>query len=374
MPFKVDFLGIFKIITAIFMASVFYFLMHENHSSWIASKIIQKDKKLDIKYTSPAMINWINQIDIPLKINQIKKRSQSLPKSRILPNNEELMVSSQVAFMINAIDCLGLNNLGSKKLTKEQWASRNSKQVPLRLKNFPNFDEKILVDSQLLKDVELLFPILFEAIKTSLIQIPRVTKWYDIMFTGHGLGGAYASIAGFLWAIGSFLIKRENIWPDVNLSEIGQGIFTYGAPRIGNEHLRNFFNQGINHRRFTHGNDHVPHFPSSSKGWKHFGTEIWIEPLSNCDCAADDDPNTYWDCNSSPLMSSQREEWLNSQYSDENMECNAGQSITEVPGTLFHNGPYFGVEMGNCESITLFAAKSFMVERSISDKRDQKQQ
>ncbi|KAG9291899.1 hypothetical protein G9A89_004837 [Geosiphon pyriformis] len=146
-----------------------------------------------------------------------------------------------------------------------------------------------------------------------------------------------------------------NIWPDINLSGIGQSIYTFGAPRVGNEHFRDSFNQLILHRRFTHGNDHVPHSPSSSMGWRHFGTEIWIEPLSNCNCP--DDSNTYWDCNSFPLMSSQSEEWFNSQYPEENVECNAGQSINEVPNKLFHNGPYFGIEMNNCESMTFFAVK-----------------
>ncbi|KAG9296778.1 hypothetical protein G9A89_002175 [Geosiphon pyriformis] len=191
-----------------------------------------------------------------------------------------------------------------------------------------------------------------QTIQSSLIKFPKVTEWYDIIFTGHGLGGAYACIAAVMWAIERYKIVNKNTWPNINLSGIGQGIYTFGAPRVGNEHLSYYFNKNILHRRFTHGNDHVPHFPSSSMGWRHFGTEIWIEPLSNCDCP--DNLNTYWDCNSSDLMLSQREEWLNSQYSQENMECNAGQSINEVPGELFHNGPYFGVEMGNCEPSSKF--------------------
>ncbi|KAG9305344.1 hypothetical protein G9A89_007839 [Geosiphon pyriformis] len=143
-----------------------------------------------------------------------------------------------------------------------------------------------------------------------------------------------------------------NTWPDINIGERGHIIYTYGAPRVGNEYLGDAFNIAIVHRRFTHGNDHVPHFPSSSNGWKYFGTEIWIEPLSNCDCSADDHPNTYWDCNSISLSIGQRKVWPYSQYSEENMECNAGQLINKVPGKLFHNGPYFGVEMSNCESIS----------------------
>ncbi|KAG9296735.1 hypothetical protein G9A89_001367 [Geosiphon pyriformis] len=239
----------FKIITAIFMASVFYFLMHESYSSWITSKVIQKDKKLDINYNSPTMINLIDQIHIPLNINQTKKRSQSQsesqsqsqPKRRISSDDKYIYIASDIASIVDAFYCLDLNNIGSK------------------------------------------------------------------------------------------------------------GIFTFGAPRVGNRHFSYLLNQAIEHRRFTHGNDHVSHFPSSSMGWKHFGTEIWIEPLGNCDCP--DDPNTYWDCNFISLSIDQRNLWINSQYSEENMGCNAGQSISEVPGKLFHNGPYFGTEMGNCENI-----------------------
>ncbi|KAG9296750.1 hypothetical protein G9A89_001382 [Geosiphon pyriformis] len=305
-----------------------------------------KDKKPDINYTSPTMINWINQIDIPLKINQTKKRSQSQPKSRILSDDEELVILSEIAFMINAFDCLGLNNDGLKKLTKNQWASRKSRQVPLRFKTGPKFDERHRVDSQLLKNVNLLFPTLSETIKSYSSRFPKVNS---ILFVGHGLGGAYACIAGFRWTIEKFEITKNNLWPNIDLSTIGQGIFTYGAPRVGNSHLSYLLNEAIDHRRITHGNDHVPHFPSNLMGWRHFGTEVWIEPMSNCDCP--DDPNRYWDCNVNSLYNHQREAWVNSRYSKENMECNAGQSINEVPGKLFHTGPYFGVEMGNCKSI-----------------------
>ncbi|KAG9296756.1 hypothetical protein G9A89_001388 [Geosiphon pyriformis] len=323
------------------------------------------------------MINWINEIHIPLKINQTKKRSppQSRIKRRMLPDDEGLLISSDVAFIVNAFDCLDLNNIGSKvpglqikvdaryyfispynsillimfagpKLTKEQWASKNSRQVPLRFTDALKFDERARVDSQLLKDVNLLFPTLSETIKSFLSQFPKVNS---ILFVGHGLGGAYASIAAIRWSIERFEIIKNNLWPNINLSATGEGIFTYGAPRIGNRYLSDAFNLEIVHRRFTHGNDHVPHFPSSSMGWKHFGTEIWIDPLSNCDCP--DDPNTYWNCNFITLSINERELWVKSQYSEENLECNAGQSISEVPGKLFHSGPYFGVEMGNCEAI-----------------------
>ncbi|KAG9296757.1 hypothetical protein G9A89_001389 [Geosiphon pyriformis] len=339
----------FKIITAIFMASVFYFLMHESYSSWITSKVIQKDKKLDINYNSPTMINWIDQIHIPLNINQTKKRSQSQSESqmkrRILPDDGELKFSSDFAFIVNAFDCLGLNNVGSR-------VPGLKIKVPLTFKDDLKFPKETRVDSQLLKEVDLLFPILLEGIKSSLSKFSKLSQKFDIVFTGHGLGGAYACLAAVRWAIERYKIINNNTWRDINLSRIGQVIYTYGAPRVGNVQLSETFNLAIAYRRFTHGNDHVPHYPSTLKGWKHFGNEIWIEPLSNCDCAAEDDPNTYWDCNFSYLALKERELWTASEYTEENLGCNAGQSINKVPGNLFHNGPYFGIEMGNCESIS----------------------
>ncbi|KAG9296487.1 hypothetical protein G9A89_015079 [Geosiphon pyriformis] len=228
---------------------------------------------------------------------------------------------SNIAYLINFLDCNNSNNVGSKvpglqikvhaefysysldysalvimfagpKLTKKQWASRNSNQVQFRFEGYPGFDPEARVETQLLEDVEMLFPILKETIYDFLSRFPKATKTYEIAFVGHALGGAYAYIAGFRWALERKIIEI------------------------------------------------------ASTGWKHSGVEIWIEPLGDCDCS--DERNVYWDCNNSLLSQTQRNLWVNGIYSEENMMCNAGQSINEVSESFFHNGPYFNIEMGNC--------------------------
>ncbi|KAG9286917.1 hypothetical protein G9A89_000046 [Geosiphon pyriformis] len=171
----------------------------------------------------------------------------------------------------------------------------------------------------------------------------------EIFFVGHGIGGAYASIAGIRWAIQRYEITQSKLWPEIDVNNIGQQIITFGAPRIGNNQFSNFANDIITHHRITHGNDHVPHFPRDLLKWKHFGFEIWIEPLENCNCSDDVNfhPYSYWDCNNRLLKLTQREIWIE-KWNSENMECNGGQSIINVPDDFFHDGPYFDIRMGDC--------------------------
>ncbi|KAG9296491.1 hypothetical protein G9A89_015083 [Geosiphon pyriformis] len=161
----------------------------------------------------------------------------------------------------------------------------------------------------------------------------------SIYFIGHGIGGAYALITGLLWKFEQSRVWQKNLWPGIGLDKIRSMILTFGAPKIGNNKLSTLIDQITTHLRVTHGNDHVPHFPDDSMNWKHSGVEIWLQPSENCECP--EDPYFYWDCNN---ISNPEERTY-----ETNMECNAGQSITEVSDDLFHNGPYFGVTMGDCK-------------------------
>ncbi|KAG9293259.1 hypothetical protein G9A89_010630 [Geosiphon pyriformis] len=102
--------------------------------------------------------------------------------------------------------------------------------------------------------------------------------------------------------------------------------FNFNAPRVGNKEFSESVNRDIVHNRFTYENDvfHTFH-------WLQWGGyEIWIEPLDTCDCT--EDQEKYWIC-----------------ADDENEECNAGQPLDKVPDQFFHNSPYFGVKISNCE-------------------------
>ncbi|KAG9287750.1 hypothetical protein G9A89_004153 [Geosiphon pyriformis] len=129
------------------------------------------------------------------------------------------------------------------------------------------------------------------------------------MFIGHGLGG-------ISWALERYVIIVEKEWPDIDLSKTYHQVVTFGAPRVANKEFSISLNQVIQHYRFTHGNDYVPHFPSTSMGWNHFGIEIWIEPLNGCDCP-EDNQSMYWDCNHSMLSTAgTRQSWIAGIYSN----------------------------------------------------------
>ncbi|KAG9296477.1 hypothetical protein G9A89_015069 [Geosiphon pyriformis] len=187
-------------------------------------------------------------------------------------------------------------------------------------------------------------------IKSMRIFLNATQSIRDIFFIGHGIGGAYASIAGVRWTYERYRIGNFNLWPEINLNKIACEITTFGAPRVGNSHFSKLLNRIVRYNRITHGNDHVPHFPSSSMDYKHFGVETWIEPLKNCVCPDDVNYNSYlyWDCNFSSIPVKHRRKWGDGRNYQENLNCNSGQSIRNVPDTFFHTGPYFGVTMGHC--------------------------
>ncbi|KAG9293337.1 hypothetical protein G9A89_007583 [Geosiphon pyriformis] len=162
---------------------------------------------------------------------------------------------------------------------------------PKELQYLPQITER--VDSQLLKEVELLFPQLKRAIREHL-KDPLI-RFSKISFIGHGLGRAYASIAGYLWAKDISTIRMNELWSELDNHNFLKNIYTFGAPRVGNKEFSESANMEIDHYRITYGNDHVPHFPLASMGWKHFGYETWIEPLDTCDCT--EDQEKYWFCN-----------------------------------------------------------------------------
>ncbi|KAG9295587.1 hypothetical protein G9A89_000952 [Geosiphon pyriformis] len=229
--------------------------------------------------------------------------------------------------------------------SKDQWASSSTVQIPFEIKGFERF-KGVRVNEKLMKDLNLMFPALKKEILNYLRQTKIIVR--DLVFVGHGLGGAYASIAGVKWAFESYLAKINNLWKGVDLSKIGQVVITFGAPRVGNRKFSELANESITHNRITFGNDPAQHFPLASEVWKHYGIETWIQPLKECDCIVDMNPlsHKYWNCNNNELEHLDRERWINGDYTEENMV-----SGEDVPGDFFHDGPYFGVKMGDCENL-----------------------
>lgn len=84
---------------------------------------------------------------------------------------------------------------------------------------------------------------------------------YAVVATGHSLGGAVA-------AIGAAYMRAEGIPVDV---------YTYGAPRAGNDYFANFATgQPGSDFRITHGSDPVSRLPPITLGYRHTTPEYWF--------------------------------------------------------------------------------------------------
>ncbi|GMT32292.1 hypothetical protein PFISCL1PPCAC_23589, partial [Pristionchus fissidentatus] len=126
-------------------------------------------------------------------------------------------------------------------------------------------------------------------------------KNHSIIFTGHSLGGALASLAAAK-TVKIGIIKGRNVdRPSINsfkrdreASEIK--VYTFGQPRTGSfQYAKNYDDLGIETYRIVYSTDIVPHQPPCKKdkripankygsescfagvldGYYHHGTEIW---------------------------------------------------------------------------------------------------
>ena len=84
----------------------------------------------------------------------------------------------------------------------------------------------------------------------------------NIIFTGHSLGGALATIAATYY---SFKYNTTNI-----------SCITFGSPRVGDDYFVDLFEKGVqNSYRFVNDNDPVPCIPTAWR-FKHVPGCIWL--------------------------------------------------------------------------------------------------
>ncbi len=102
------------------------------------------------------------------------------------------------------------------------------------------------------EEVGVLWPMLEQQIEEN--QLP-------VWFAGHSLGGAMAAVCAV----------RCKLSP---IPSNPQGIFTYGAPRVGNRTYSKFLT--INHFRWVNNNDIVARIPPRWLGYHHMGREIYL--------------------------------------------------------------------------------------------------
>ncbi|KAI9754304.1 MAG: hypothetical protein M4579_004768 [Chaenotheca gracillima] len=84
---------------------------------------------------------------------------------------------------------------------------------------------------------------------------------FTVIVTGHSLGGAIADFAA------------------AELRKAGQAatLYTFGAPRVGNDILSRFLTNQGNNYRVTHTDDPVPKLPPLALGFTHLSPEYHIE-------------------------------------------------------------------------------------------------
>jgi len=96
---------------------------------------------------------------------------------------------------------------------------------------------------------------------------------YNIIATGHSLGGALATLAA----------------GDLRQAGYGISLYTYGSPMVGNALLAEFITaQSGGNYRVTHDQDIVPKLPGYALGFAHVSPEYWITTPSGTAVAAND--------------------------------------------------------------------------------------
>lgn len=104
----------------------------------------------------------------------------------------------------------------------------------------------------------------------------------NIFVTGHSLGASLAVLCAAELHYGQGLLINA--------------VYTFGQPRVGNAHFRDFFNNGTHVSwRVTHHRDPIPHLPTENMGFTHINTEVWYNSSDDtalyrvCDGSGEDD-------------------------------------------------------------------------------------
>ncbi|KAI1798768.1 alpha/beta-hydrolase [Daldinia bambusicola] len=114
------------------------------------------------------------------------------------------------------------------------------------------------------------FHVSWEEIEDELLEAVEAAKKanpsYKIIFTGHSLGGAVATVAaGYAREKGYEL-----------------DLYTYGSPRVGNQAFADFITaQPGGEYRVTHADDPVPRLPPIFADYRHTSPEYWLSNESN---------------------------------------------------------------------------------------------
>jgi len=120
-------------------------------------------------------------------------------------------------------------------------------------------------------------------------ELVRIHPTANILFTGHSLGGALATLATI------------DFYRSTNNKNIL--LYTFGSPRVGNNDFAKYFDSlPIKSYRVVHHDDLVPQIPLLTQNYMHVKKELWCEHNSQTckECELNEDPT----CNLSLLYRS----------------------------------------------------------------------
>jgi triacylglycerol lipase len=102
-----------------------------------------------------------------------------------------------------------------------------------------------------------------------LARLSAFRSHQPLLLTGHSLGGALATLAA-----AELLAAGQPI----------DGLYTFGAPRVGDPAFTACFNAELQHCTFRLVNhqDWVPHLPPSACGYAHVGQSIYFDETGAC--------------------------------------------------------------------------------------------
>ncbi|KAG9304870.1 hypothetical protein G9A89_010732 [Geosiphon pyriformis] len=155
----------------------------------------------------------------------------------------------------------------------------------------------------------------------------------EVTFVGHGMSAVYATFV-------AYELQQSQRIPHISLR-----LFTYGQPRIGNQHFARALNEAMFLQvRVTYKNDIVVNLPNhgsraQNKNYFHSMMEYWIES-DDCHCSNNDNllENTIvYRCHGGENF------YPEGPFLDESEECAQAQRPFQF---LLNNEPYFGITMG----------------------------
>ncbi|KAG9288015.1 hypothetical protein G9A89_017610 [Geosiphon pyriformis] len=277
----------------------------------------------------------LNYLDLAIGKNFLQQRSLRRP-----PNVDNNSTFTLLADYSMAAYCLKTLDVSEEDFTMVPYVVNGLKSKPL-------IQVVEMFQAEFLQLKDMFFSRLEELLRAEESLIEK------IYFTGWGIGGALAVIAALTWELESYIKDQETPSSSFKLSHFQVEAITFGAPRLGNTYFARLINKFLDIKRVTYLNDHVPHFPGREIAMHH-ELEIWIDP--NCDCSSNpvilECPGFDYTGKAPRQVGVSDESFFpDSIMSGENQECNAGQSIVNVPLTFIHDGPYFGYHMRDCGSM-----------------------